>query len=51
MGRSENFRIKTGVQRLVAPYGLMGAAPDTSPRNTGILRENDDGELGNRENL
>jgi S-formylglutathione hydrolase len=42
----ENFITKAGAQRYAAEYGLMLVVPDTSPRNTGIAQENDDGDLG-----
>ncbi len=42
----ENFMMKAGVQKYAAEYGLMIVAPDTSPRNTGILGEDDDWNLG-----
>lgn len=42
----ENFIVKAGAQRLAAQYGLMLVAPDTSPRNTGIVGETDAWDLG-----
>jgi S-formylglutathione hydrolase len=42
----ENFMIKAGAQRYAAEYGLILVAPDTSPRNTGILGEDDTWDLG-----
>ncbi|AKG20418.1 S-formylglutathione hydrolase [Calothrix sp. 336/3] len=42
----ENFMAKAGAQRLAAEYGLLLVAPDTSPRNTGILGEDDDWDFG-----
>jgi S-formylglutathione hydrolase len=42
----ETFMIKAGAQRLAAALGLMLVAPDTSPRNTGIVGEADDWEFG-----
>jgi S-formylglutathione hydrolase len=42
----ETFMIKAGAQRLAAELGLMLVAPDTSPRNTGILDEAADWEFG-----
>lgn len=42
----ENFMMKAGAQRYAAEQGLMLVAPDTSPRNTGILGEEQDWDLG-----
>ena len=42
----ENFTVKAGAQRYAAEYGIMLVAPDTSPRNTGILGEDDSWDLG-----
>lgn len=42
----ENFMVKAGAQRFAAEHGLMLVAPDTSPRNTGIVGENDAWDLG-----
>jgi S-formylglutathione hydrolase len=42
----ENFMVKSGVQRYAAEYGLMLVAPDTSPRNTGIIGEDDEWDFG-----
>ncbi len=42
----ENFTVKAGGQRYGAKYGIMLVAPDTSPRNTGIPREDDSWDLG-----
>ncbi|NES83877.1 MAG: S-formylglutathione hydrolase [Moorea sp. SIO2B7] len=42
----ENFTIKAGAQRYAAESGIMLVTPDTSPRNTGIVGEDDDWELG-----
>ncbi|HEY9802153.1 MAG TPA: S-formylglutathione hydrolase [Leptolyngbyaceae cyanobacterium] len=42
----ENFMVKAGAQRYAAEYGLMLVAPDTSPRNTGILGEDDEWDFG-----
>jgi S-formylglutathione hydrolase len=42
----ENFTIKAGAQRYAAQYGLMLVVPDTSPRNTNIVGENDSWDLG-----
>ncbi|MEA5583740.1 S-formylglutathione hydrolase [Nodularia harveyana UHCC-0300] len=42
----ENFIIKAGAQRYAAEYGLILVAPDTSPRNTGIADEDQDGDFG-----
>ena len=42
----DTFLIKGGAQRLAAELGLMLVVPDTSPRNTGIPREDADWEVG-----
>jgi S-formylglutathione hydrolase len=42
----ENFMIKAGAQQFAAKYGVMLVAPDTSPRNTGTIGEDDDWDLG-----
>ncbi len=42
----ENFMVKAGAQQFAAKYGLMLVAPDTSPRNTGIVGEDDDWDFG-----
>ena len=42
----ETFAIKAGAQRVAAELGLMLVTPDTSPRDTGIAGEADDGEFG-----
>ncbi|WNG33572.1 S-formylglutathione hydrolase [Archangium violaceum] len=42
----ETFLIKAGAQRLAAELGLMLVVPDTSPRNTGIEKEDVDWEVG-----
>jgi len=42
----ETFMIKAGAQRIAAELGLMLVSMDTSPRNTGILGESDDWEVG-----
>jgi S-formylglutathione hydrolase len=42
----ENFMMKAGAQKYASEYGLMLIAPDTSPRNTGILGENDNWDFG-----
>ncbi len=42
----ETFQIKGGAQRLAAELGLMLVVPDTSPRNTGIPKEDADWEVG-----
>ncbi|MBH8552625.1 S-formylglutathione hydrolase [Nostocaceae cyanobacterium CENA357] len=42
----ENFMAKSGAQRYAAEYGLMLVAPDTSPRNTGIVGEDDEWDFG-----
>jgi S-formylglutathione hydrolase len=42
----ETFMIKAGAQRLAAEYGLMLVTMDTSPRQTGIIGEDDDWDFG-----
>ncbi|NET47768.1 MAG: S-formylglutathione hydrolase [Merismopedia sp. SIO2A8] len=42
----ENFMTKAGAQRYAAEHGLMLVAPDTSPRDTGILGEDETWDLG-----
>ena len=42
----ENFIVKASAQKYAAEYGLMLVAPDTSPRNTGILGEDETWDLG-----
>ncbi|MEC4895722.1 MAG: S-formylglutathione hydrolase [Oscillatoria sp. PMC 1051.18] len=42
----ENFTVKAGAQKYAAEYGIMLVAPDTSPRDTGILGEDEDWDLG-----
>ncbi len=42
----ENFMVKAGAQQFAAKYGLILVAPDTSPRNTGIVGEDDDWDFG-----
>ena len=42
----ENFTIKAGAQRYAAELGLMLVIPDTSPRNTGIVGEDESWDLG-----
>ncbi|MEA5526000.1 S-formylglutathione hydrolase, partial [Nodularia spumigena] len=42
----ENFMLKAGAQRYAAEYGLILVAPDTSPRNTGIVGEDDEWDFG-----
>lgn len=42
----ENFTIKAGAQRYAAKYGILLVIPDTSPRNTGIIGEDDAYDLG-----
>ncbi|MBK1990126.1 S-formylglutathione hydrolase [Sphaerospermopsis aphanizomenoides BCCUSP55] len=44
--REDNFMIKAGAQQWAAKYGLMLVAPDTSPRNTGIVGEDDQWDVG-----
>jgi len=42
----DNFMVKSGVQAHAAELGIAIAAPDTSPRNTGIAGEDTDYDLG-----
>ncbi|MGL4883287.1 MAG: S-formylglutathione hydrolase [Waterburya sp.] len=42
----ENFITKAGAQGYAAKWGIMLVVPDTSPRNTGILGEDDTWDLG-----
>ncbi|MBR8829694.1 MAG: S-formylglutathione hydrolase [Chroococcopsis gigantea SAG 12.99] len=42
----ENFSIKAGAQRFAAELGIMLVIPDTSPRRTGIVGEDDSIDLG-----
>jgi S-formylglutathione hydrolase len=42
----ENFITKAGAQQLAAQYGLLLVVPDTSPRQTGIVGEDLDDDLG-----
>ncbi len=42
----ETFMAKAGAQRVAAELGLALVTPDTSPRETGILGEADDWEVG-----
>ena len=42
----ENFIVKAGAQRYAAELGIMLVAPDTSPRNTGIVKEDEEWDLG-----
>jgi S-formylglutathione hydrolase len=42
----ENFTVKAGAQRYAAETGIVLVAPDTSPRNTGIVGEDDTWDLG-----
>lgn len=42
----ENFTVKAGAQRYAAEYGIILVAPDTSPRNTGIVGEDESWDLG-----
>jgi len=42
----ETFMIKAGAQRLAAEHGLMLVTMDTSPRQTGIISEEDDWDFG-----
>ncbi|WP_366914274.1 S-formylglutathione hydrolase [Mastigocoleus sp. MO_188.B34] len=42
----ENFMIKAGAQKYAAEHGLLLVAPDTSPRNTGILGEDESWDFG-----
>lgn len=38
--------VKAGAQKFAAKHGLILVAPDTSPRNTGIVGEDDDWDFG-----
>lgn len=42
----ENFIAKAGVERFAAKYGVMLVVPDTSPRNTNTVGEDEDWDLG-----
>jgi S-formylglutathione hydrolase len=42
----ENFTVKAGAQRYAAETGMMLVAPDTSPRNTAIVEEDDAWDIG-----
>lgn len=42
----ENFMMKAGAQQFANKYGLILVVPDTSPRNTGIVGEDDNWDLG-----
>lgn len=42
----ENFMVKAGAQKYAAEHGLLLVAPDTSPRNTGILGEDESWDFG-----
>ena len=42
----ENFITKAGAQQYAAELGIMLVAPDTSHRNTGILGEDEDWDIG-----
>jgi S-formylglutathione hydrolase len=42
----ENFITKAGAQQFAAQHGLLLVVPDTSPRNTGIVNEDLDSDLG-----
>ncbi|ACK65161.1 S-formylglutathione hydrolase [Rippkaea orientalis PCC 8801] len=42
----ENFTVKAGAERYAAKYGIMLVIPDTSPRNTGIVEEDETWDLG-----
>ncbi len=42
----ENFMAKAGAQQFANKYGLILVVPDTSPRNTGIVGEDDDWDFG-----
>jgi len=42
----ENFMVKAGAQQFANKYGLILIVPDTSPRNTGTVGEDDDWDLG-----
>jgi S-formylglutathione hydrolase len=42
----ENFMVKAGAQRYAAEYGFILVTPDTSPRQTGIVGEDDEWDFG-----
>ena len=42
----DNFTVKSGAQRYASQHNIMLVAPDTSPRNTGIIGEDKDWDLG-----
>ncbi|MEM1170384.1 MAG: S-formylglutathione hydrolase [Cyanobacteria bacterium P01_H01_bin.35] len=42
----DNFMAKAGAQQFANKYGLILVVPDTSPRNTGIVGEDDDWDFG-----
>lgn len=42
----ENFMVKAGAQQFAAKYGLMLVVPDTSPRNSGVVGEETEWDLG-----
>ncbi|MEA5554292.1 S-formylglutathione hydrolase [Anabaena cylindrica UHCC 0172] len=44
--REDNFMVKSGAQRWASEYGIIIVAPDTSPRNTGIVGEDDEWDIG-----
>ena len=42
----ENFMAKAGAQRLASKLGIALVAPDTSPRNTGVVGEDENWDIG-----
>ena len=42
----ENFITKAGAQKYASKYGIMLVAPDTSPRNAGVVGEDESYDLG-----
>jgi S-formylglutathione hydrolase len=42
----ENFMVKAGALKYAAKYGFILVAPDTSPRNTGIIGEDENWDFG-----
>ncbi|MGD1713048.1 S-formylglutathione hydrolase [Dapis sp. BLCC M172] len=42
----DNFMAKAGAQQFANKYGLILVVPDTSPRNTGIVGEDDNWDFG-----
>jgi S-formylglutathione hydrolase len=44
--KEDNFMVKAGAQRWASEYGIILVAPDTSPRQTGIVGEDDEWDIG-----